>query len=294
MKHKISFSLFFAFLLGTTNAIDFAFNGALYNLCSLNTAKIFTDLEFWRLFTFQFFSNSPEGLLLTFATFLFVAPKIEAFFGKKIFPIFILLISFLVGSTTSIVFSDYQINYGGTEGVALFLTTLYLLLFVKDKFLNLKRQPTLAISIFSLLFWATFKFVKTSTTGFHSVMADVSTAGAGIVIGSLVYLQIRLVVKSYIKKAKMRMKPIIEQPSPSIQELGYTIYSNPKFREFFTNPLFNPAMVKTILEEDEISQYKSVVDDEDILNEILDKINETGMASLTPDEHSFLEFYSQK
>jgi len=279
-KRTITFSLLFALFVGVINIIDFSIGGVLFANFALSTEKIFSEMEFWRLLSYPFFCGTAEGLLLFSAIFIFVSPKLEHFLGTRIYPLFLFLISFVVGSITTIIFNSKSILIGGMEGVSFFIFTVFMMLFVKDKHLK-EKQPALAIGVCTVIFWCVFKYFIAKTNGIESVLPSLVISSSGIIIGLLVYLQIYFLIQSRIKKAKMRMRPMKKIKIPNNEELSFAMFNNPDFREM----LANATLTKSTKEED--------YDDEDRLNFILDKINESGKESITPEELSFLENYSR-
>lgn len=89
---------------------------------------------------------------------------------------------------------------------------------------------------------------------------------------------------------------------PTKEELGNTIYANPKFKEIFGAqssatygaPNFNYD--STIAEQltDNIFTIEKKIDKSEQLDMILDKISAVGKESLTKGEKAFLASYSQE
>ena len=132
MKNKLTFSLFFVFLFGITNAINLATGGFLFERFAMQTESFFTEMELWRIFTFSFFTHSLEGFALFLFTFLFISNKIEQFLGNRIYPTFIVLITFLTGTITTITMISENVSFGGLEGTSFFIISIYLL-FIKSE-----------------------------------------------------------------------------------------------------------------------------------------------------------------
>ena len=64
MKNKLTFSLLFVFLICLTNAINIATDGLMFDFATMQTAKFYSEMELWRIFTFSFVSNSLEGFVV--------------------------------------------------------------------------------------------------------------------------------------------------------------------------------------------------------------------------------------
>jgi membrane associated rhomboid family serine protease len=281
-KQTITFSLLFALSVGVINIIDFSVGGALFESFALSTEKIFVEMEFWRLISYPFFCGTAEGLFLFCVIFIFVSPKLEHFLGTRIYPLFLFLISFVVGAITTIIFNSKSVVVGGMEGVSFFIFTVFMILLVKDKHLK-ERQPALAVGICAVIFWGVFKYFIAEANGIESVLPSLVIASSGVIIGLLVYLQIYFLIQSRIKKAKMRMRPMKKTKTPNNEELSFAMFNNPHFKEMFAS--ITSAKTSTVEEK--------YYNDEDRLNFILDKINESGKESITPEELSFLENYNR-
>ena len=242
-KQTITFSLLFALFIGVINVIDFSVDGKLFSLFALSTEKFFVAMEFWRLFSYPFFSGTAEGLLLFLAIFIFISPKLEHFLGKKIYPLFLFLISFVVGAITTIIFNSKNIVIGGMEGVSFFIFTLFMMLLVKDKHLK-DKQPALAIGVCTVVFWGVFKYFIAKNSGIETVLPSIVISSAGVIIGLLVYLQIYFLIQSRIKKAKMRMRPMKKIHLPNNEELSFAIFNNPNFKTMIANATAKTKPIK--------------------------------------------------
>ena len=284
----------FALSIGLLNSIDFVIGGKLFSFFALNTEKIFLNYEFWRLLSYPFFFDSAESLFLFIAIFIFVSPKLEYFLSSKIYPLFLFMISFVIGAITSIVFNSEKIIVGGMEGISFFIIALFMLLLIKDKYL-IKKQPALVICISTVAIWGLFKIFYVIFSKINFIMPSIAFSISGLVLGFLVYLQINYVIKLKGSKTKIKVKRI---KLPSSEELSNTMYKNPNFRELITNLNFLSSMksVQTDVNVEYAANNleQEIMDDEDRLNMILEKIFENGKDSISPDELLFLENYSNK
>ena len=289
-KQKITFSLFFALSIGVINLIDFLVGGALFTIFALSTERIFAGMEFWRLVSYPLFSGSIEGFFLFGAIFIFISPKLENFLSTKIYPLFLFLIALVLGAITTIIFNSKSIIIGGMEGISFFLFTVFMMLLVKDNYLR-EKQPALAIGVCTVIFWGLFKYFIAKTHGIEAVLPSVVISATGVIIGLLVYCQIYFLIKTRIKNAKTRMQPMKQIYIPTNEELSYAMFNNPNIREMLVNAKFsNPNFLVKNSTVKEVEYY----DEEERLNFILDKMNESGKESITPEEQFFLENYSKK
>ena len=278
------------------NAVNFVFDGVLFSYFALNTEKIFLNYEFWRLLSYPFIFSSAEGLFLFVIIFVFLSPKLEYFLSAKIYPLFLSMISFVIGATTTIVFNTKKIEIGGMEGISFFVIALFIFLLVRDKYL-VRKRPALMICITTVAIWGAFKVAVAFLGGIHLIVPSLVFAVSGFIIGFLVYLQIHYVIKIKIKRSKVKTT---EQKLklPSAEELTFIMYQNPIFRELITNSnVSNSAKsVQTDVNVDYAPDNleQDTMNDEERLNMILEKIFENGKDSISPAELSFLEKYSNK
>jgi hypothetical protein len=165
--------------------------------------------------------------------------------------------------------------FGGLEGLAFFVMMLFYLLTHK-KILAKDTNTTNTVCIATILFWLGIKYYLVETKGLEYILPSIVMSASGAIIGSLIFLQIYYLIKSRIKKAKMRMQynnPIIRTSAstnkiiPSKEDLGYTIYTNPKFKEIFGGALFqNYSVVDEQLEETILSSAEKSVDEAEQLD----------------------------
>ena len=120
-------------------AINFATDGLLFQKFAMDTHNFYSQMEVWRVFSMPVWTDSFAGLLLFLAAFYFLSPRLETFFGKKIYPLFMLLISVLIGIITTIVFVNSNYIFGGIEGLAFFVFSLYY--FLRRKKILIKDTP---------------------------------------------------------------------------------------------------------------------------------------------------------
>jgi hypothetical protein len=143
------------------------------------------------------------------------------------------------------------------------------------------------------VFWLAFKGFEISTSGFIKAAPDLSMAGIGLVLGGMVFAQVHFALKNRIKKLKQyRKQQSIKQRIITNEELGFSLYTNPKFREFLGTQIAKLTAIHELDEYDDISRYESKLTAQERLDEILDKINHAGSNALSEEEKQFLNEYS--
>lgn len=293
MKNKLTFSLLFVFFICLTNAINVATDGLLLDLVAMQTLKFFSEMELWRIFLFSFVSDSLEGFIVFLFAFAILSKELERFLGAKIYPLFILLITFLTGTVTAISMYGENVVFSGLEGTSFFVITFFTILQRKN-FIK-KRNLYQHISIVSVvLLWGTIKLYIGFENGFINILPSCIMALCGLIIGVLLFLQINHLVKKRIKQNKIKV--LLQHGNTN---LGYSIYNNPQIKKYIFNKLeenyWLQVKEKIRNKKDEALLFNSqTLTDEEMLDQILDKINEVGKSKLTKQELDFLTDYSSK
>ena len=294
MKNKITFSLLFLFLICLTNAINIATDGLLLDFVAMHTTKFFSEIELWRILLFPFVSASLEGFIIFLFAFAFLSNDLEKFLGGKIYPTFIILITFLTGTATAIITYGQNISFSGLEGTSFFVITFFAILqkknFIKKK--NLYQRISV-ISIVSL--WIAIKLYIGIENGFTNVVPSYIMAGSGVIIGFLLFFQINYLVKKRIKQNKI--KGFSQHYDANF--VGYSIYNNPQFKKYIYNKIEESYLLqikeKIKSKTDAALLFNTeILTDEEKLDQVLDKINEVGKSNLTKEELEFLNYYSDK
>jgi len=271
--------LVIAFLL--IGIANFLSDWTIYNLLSLNPALILSHLEFWRMLSFAFVPGSIEGTLLFVYAFWFVGPKLEERFHVNKLGLMITLVSFIMGSIFSIIFLNQNIYLTGNEGLSLFVVTLFVMTELsadKSKF-NLSNPISMPMILLVTVIWFASTVINNSFNHAANGMTTVISASIGILLSTLVFMQIKFAL--YVFGQKRTISPAIKISQP--EEL---IRSSSTKREATAHNTYEDEIEEYVEEPD--SEYYS----EEKLNRILDKMNEFGRDSLNSSEKLYLKEYS--
>ncbi|MCX6154656.1 MAG: rhomboid family intramembrane serine protease [Candidatus Kapabacteria bacterium] len=277
-KKILSRKLFVAFSF--VYLLNIVVGGKLDPLFSLDTGKLVTTMEFWRLITFPLATGSFEGFLIAFFAFYYISPKLEEQLRNPFYTVLNLLLISLQGIIFTIVFWKTHVAIAGLEGISFFIITLFSLLNYKYniKFSGLLRFRLIWVSIFLVFVWMMVKLSSFYMTGqIHELYSSFSIVFGGIT-GGMAYAQILYLQRIIMKN---RVKDKIEMPSAT--ELSLAILSQSKLAKFNSS----------LIDEYNKMEFDSTELNEDTLNLILDKINDKGKDSLSPDEIKFLDEYSK-
>jgi membrane associated rhomboid family serine protease len=290
LKNKLSLSLLIIFFIGFLNAVNIALDNFLFDIFAMKTKKFFMDIELWRMFTYSFFTNSIEGFALFIFTFYFLLNKVEIFLGNKTYSILLTLVTFLIGSITTLSMINENVVFSGLEGTSFFIISIFLWL-TKNRFIK-KNSLYLHLSIIlSMVLWFGVKSYIAIEYGFIHIVPSLIMALCGIIIGSLVFLQIKYLIEKRINPAKIK----ITNTKPNADFVGYSIYTNPKFKKYLHNKIEqNYWLIKEKTANKEENIETNAITDEERLDQILDKINSVGQSNLTKQEMEFLNYYSNK
>jgi len=252
-----------------------------FNIMSLNPALIMSHLEFWRMLTFSILPAGIEGTLLFAYTFWFIGPKLEDRFDRQKLFLLLPVVSFIIGSIFSLIFLNQNINLTGSEGLSLFVLTLYILLEIKqeDTLFSAANPSSMTFVLLITVIWFTVSVIVGTFGPNEFALPSIIAASIGIMISLFVYLQLKLA--SQIFGSRRNPAPKVTLPQP--EEL---IGTSSAKRETMTLSSFEDEPYDIIGDTD--SEYFS----EERLDRILDKINEHGKESLSSDEKLFLEEYS--
>lgn len=279
-------SIVLILLIIIVNIFNIRFNGLLFNTLSLNLTQIISNAEYWRLLSYPFVFNTWESGILFSIVFSISLPNLERFLGRSLYVI-LLLFSILFALLLTIIFISNPIIFGGLEGVSFFVLTLSWLLKFRNKLFPNKPIYFL-IEVLSLFVWLCFKSFILLNSGIIVVLPSIVISILGTGSAFLVYLQINHIIKKNVRKSKeIQAKKNKIQADAILEEISIAMYANEKFRSLISsNEVLPKETQNTINLNDDFHN-------EEILNNILDKINIYGKDSLTKEEVLFLEEYSK-
>jgi membrane associated rhomboid family serine protease len=262
--------------------VDFMMDGVITDKLSLTPEKLMNDLELWRLATFPLAAGPVEGIGLFIITFFIFAPRIEKNMFKMALPLIILLTAVVQGSIYTLIFWKEPLALKGMEGISFFILTLFSLLNT-----NKKISSRYFRAVNTIMFVVSLEILWLISTFIHYyflhqpqlMMVGMSHGLFGLTIGFIAFLNIRFSEKVVQNKFRKQEEAELED------ENRYTpaLISQNELKEFG----------REIMDELQAMEYENNLN-EDRLNQILDKIIESGKNSLTPSELLFLDEYSKK
>jgi len=260
--------------------LDFITGNKLSDIFILNTSDILAYQDLWKIITYPLKYNSSASLLLFTFVFLFLSSNLENFYKFSVVPIFYLLITASHGVLISLFNITETTSFiSGTDGVAFFVLVLHYLLFKNYRFyvLNFELILTKYIILTIIGTWAFLQglnyFLYTSSEVFNSFLL----AGLGTSNALIVYYQMYFIKKYNDKKYKSRIIDKVDEEEPSLEMISA---SKLKMTE-------NKRV-------DDVNLISSdPIENEERMNNILEKITDSGYSSLSESEQKFLEEYSK-
>ncbi|GAB1372913.1 hypothetical protein MASR1M45_29770 [Candidatus Kapaibacterium sp.] len=283
------FSKSLLLIVGVIYFLNYIYSGVLPQILSLVPAKVVHELSLWRLITFPFVPPDIESVVFFAVVFYYLASRIERYIAGVRLAIWLSLITILQGSVLTLLFMGNDITFAGMDGAAFYVLVFYSLISSKDRieFLNFPSLPVQAFSMLLVFLWFGLKLVNFSTSGNSmDFLSATSSALFGITAGLIHYLQLRF----YNNLMRKREEAIISSyPIPKPEELSMAHSNMRTMRKMYER---QNQSDREIMDEDILSDDMS--ENEDKLNEILDKIGNTGKESLTDFERKFLDAYSRR
>lgn len=292
MSPKVANSMFskiFLILVGIIYFLNYVYSNVLPDLLSLSPQLVIRELSLWKLITFPFSPGGIESVVLFAFVFYFISSKLEFYIEGLRYPLWLFLLTLLQGCILTLVFINSNVIVAGMDGISFYVLVVYALLRSKDKinFLNFPPMPILAFSMLLGFVWFGLKLVNFSTTGNDSVfLSALGSSLFGVTAGLIHYLQIRLSGLNSTRSSKSDIDSDMRLPSP--EEMSVAHSSNTRLRKFYQSGKPDYLDEEPYLLSDDMSE------NEDKLNEILDKISISGKDSLSPFERRFLNEYSKR
>ncbi len=277
----LTFSKVMPFVVLLVYLLNLAFNGAFDYYLALNPILVISQFQAWRIISFPFASGALESIILFFVVFYFVSPKLEFYLNKFLYPILLFLIAALQGIVLTLAFWQQNVVIAGMEGIAFFVLTLQTLLRPKDNVFPMFNLKTWTFALFCLGAWALYKVSGTIENGFYSVLPAIASGIFGIGSGLITYFQVSYMQKIINKRRIKNQETLINIPKP--EELKLAMISAAQLQKAYSQ--YND-------EYDILSDNPS--ENEERLNEILEKIFNLGKDSLTKEEKTFLDKYSKQ
>ncbi len=279
-KNIKSFSFaFFAFLL-ILNAVNYAFNLKLDSILALEPHRVLTNFEVWRLVSYTFIMTDPAFVFILAPALMLISPILEDYLNKYLYPIFLFLVSCLQSFVLTLVFWNKQILIGGIEGISFFIITLLVLLKPRARIFPKYPITVASFSIVIATLWALSAYLPLGELDSFSV-SNLASAAFGIVFGICVFVPIKYMDR-YVKKRQVEPnEKKVAVPKP--EELSIAAISAQNLTNLYHQ-----------FDESYCAISDDIQENEDTLNEILDKINASGKESLSYHELKFLKDYSKR
>lgn len=271
-------------------ALIFMVDGFLGNQISskllVDANLIKENFELWRFLSYPLAYVTLANAFLGFFAFFFFAPNLRTQLNKGVFDLSILLLTFSIGLILFMLnFNSPNIMVMGIEAISAYIITLYIFVNKRNdiRYFKAVRLTRMAFPLFLLASWAMLYLLETGTAPLKSNIIDQSPAilGLGLISGLIGYFMLKQekVDTSFIHKtSSFDVREIRDlEPTPAVVE-SY------KVKEYKQSSIIENAL--EFSEEDPESN-------EEILNEILEKINENGLESLNEDEKAFLKIYAK-
>lgn len=263
-------------------AVNYLLNGVLNNYLALVPNLVIDNFQLWRVISFPLATPPIESIVLFAFVFYFIAPKIESLLPRRFYPILLSLLVMLQGVISTLTFWKSSLVFTGMDGLSFFIMFLFALLSISKKTLPYWFNP-LRTGLMILLsggLWTSALLLNSNKVGDNLIITGSAGALFGILYACATYIQIRFASRKATKNDNLGLPPNVSIPSP--EELKYAMagINEKKYLQNAGDDLLDK-------ESD-----MGFVPDEDRLNEILDKISESGKESLTPHELQYLQDYS--
>lgn len=250
---------------------------------SLDIASIINHFEIWRIVSFAFVPHSLESALLFSFAFWVLGPLLEDRFKTDKFAALVIIFALLQGTVFSLIFWNSSHLIVGGDGLSLFVISLYMFSELTNKTSNfsLKSLKSLPFVLLITVVWFSSVIIHETFVPTFSFLVPMISGSFGIITAAFVFMQLKLALN--FLKVNTSVSEHITQPQE--QQI---LQSNSIMK---TKPVFHSEYNE---EHDDMSDYDSdSYYSEEKLNRILDKMNEYGKNSLTPDELLYLKEYSE-
>ncbi len=280
LNKKIYYSKFFLGLFLACHVVFYLLGENVSNYFSLNPQLIFYNLEIWRLLTYPFVSLSIAEVFLLIYVFWTIAPRIETIIQKNSFPLLIVGLIPFQGLLITALFAREHFYLRGTEGISFFILTLYFL--ISFRIVN-QYEPisfrSMVQTAFVVVFWIMAATVDSFIYQRSTLVISFSFAMCGICLGSISYFQVRTFAFEQMSQ-RFKQYQLFKKRLEEIEEINRDTEIK--------------SSVDVMVEESSTNKLSFDFEfTEEQLNKILDKISETGIESLSAEEITFLNKYSE-
>jgi hypothetical protein len=286
-SHRRTFSYCFIIVALFLYLYNYITDGIIESYLILDNYAIANQYEFWRLFTFPLVTSTYEGTILFFIAFYLFSIKLEQYFRRKIYGIFILLLIAIQGTIINIFFENTGFKYSGMDGISLFIIMFFVFLNFNKRisFSYFKHFPVYLLNSFIICGWVVSVTIHHLYTGNMYVIFQASTSFVFALVSSIVFFSYLFILRRIKNKNfssginNIRLHQPKEMPVMSIDQSYTRTMKQPHYHSEDYAYLY---------------QGEEFIADEDRLNEILDKILDSGQDSLNFEEKAYLDQYSKK
>ena len=266
--------------------LDGFFKGAISSYLLIDSIQMKDNFQLWRFATFPLAYVSYANAFLGFFAFFFFAPKLKSQLNRGVLDFSIILHTFAIGLILFMLnMNSPKTTVMGIEAISAYIITMYVLVNRKKdiRYFKSVRLTRMAFPLFIFAGWAMLYLLETGNLYFNKNLIEQSHAilGIGIITGLIGYFM--------LKDEKVDLNYLRDTQNIDFREL----------RDLEPSP----ALIDTYLKgEQSVSNSKKnnyIFSEEDpetneeILNNILEHINESGYDSLQEDERAFLKKYAK-
>lgn len=276
-------------MLGTVYFVNIALRGALTQWLALMPFSSVGNGQYWRFITYPLASSSFWEMLSSSAVLYFFAPEVERILNPRRLLMILAVFVAVHGLVYAPVLWISSAPLAGTTAMALFVLTMYVYLYPTGEVSLFGLIPLRATMLLGIMFIAAIAgSIITHSFNPASLINAFADAGFGLFFGfifsHLYFGKFSSGNFTLFRREERPQQPTRRASTPSPASVGRSTYSTTEAERRF-------AGIERRVDDDE---EDSTPLDEDHLNEILDKINEKGQASLTPQEQKFLKDYANK
>jgi membrane associated rhomboid family serine protease len=275
--------------LGVVYFVNIAMRGALTQWLALLPFSTVGAGQYWRFVTYPLASSSFWEMLSSSAVLYFFAPEVERILNPRRLLIILAVFVAVHGLVYAPVLWISSAPLVGTTAMALFVLTMYVYLYPTGEVSLFGLIPLRATMLLGIMFIAAIAgSIITHSFNPASLINAFADAGFGLFFGfifsHLYFGKFSSGSFKLFRRDERPQQPTRRAATPSPASVGRSTYTSSDAERRL-------AGVERRTDDDE---EDSTPLDEDHLNEILDKINEKGQASLTPQERKFLQDYAKQ
>ncbi len=276
--------------LGVVYFVNIAMRGALTQWLALLPFSTVGAGQYWRFVTYPLASGSFWEMLSSSAVLYFFAPEVERILSPRRLLIILAVFVAVHGLVYAPVLWISSAPLVGTTAMALFVLTMYVYLYPTGEVSLFGLIPLRATMLLGIMFIAAIAgSIITHSFNPASLINAFADAGFGLFFGfifsHLYFGKFSSGSFRLFRRDERPQQPTRRAATPLPASVGRSTYTSSDAER----RLAGVEQRRTDDDEEDSTPL-----DEDHLNEILDKINEKGQASLTPQERKFLQDYAKQ